>query len=277
MRRLGWAACGLGGVILGGISTALMLGALPLPFGSGRPIIAPERVPTRALGDALMYRVTKTFVADSRTSTPAAHGVTFFDQPTPAGEFFCLVRTYRVPAEVVSGRTPERYEGSLETGEAYGLWIDPQEAGRMGRDELQRTRTLACADYRDFEHMITEKDPLAASGGLEFLAAAQAAARDGQLSARTSCRSDHEELAGRPCDALAYLRTVDLKSVRFAETLADHIGSDPVPWRVTYRLNIPDGDVGGHPALTMITIQGRHSPGMKVHSIESVTIERLVA
>lgn len=280
MQKLGWVVALIGGFLLGGLATAIALGGLSLPLtkdslaqeqGATSEL---EHLSTKALSDLLMSRVTGTFVADSRASFPAIHGVTFFDQPTSAGDFLCLVRTYRVPHEVVGGRSPQRHEGPLETGKAYGLWIDPSEAGKMDQAGLQRARINACAQYRDFEHLIAEKDPLAASAGLEFLSAAKAAAREGGMSARISCLSRREDQAGRPCDALAYLRTVDLKMVRLAETLSDHLSEDGVPWRASYKLTINDGEDHGHPAMTSIIIAGRHLPGMKVHSIESVTIER---
>lgn len=272
-ERIGWLA---GGIVTGAVLTGVLIGAVPLPFTGSMAGPVLEQLPSRVVARILLGRTADAIVADSRGHTPIAHGVTFYDQPTAAGSFFCLVRLYSVPWQVVAGQSPDRGLGHMEISKAYGLWIDPSEVEILAADVRRDARTRACEAYRDFENLIAERDALAASAGLQFLAAARDAVRGGETLPEINCISRREERAGRPCDGQALLHSINLRSVRWAETVSNYRGQEEAPWRATYKLTLDDGDVHGHPALTDITISGRHLPGMGVDSIQSVTIEREV-
>jgi hypothetical protein len=181
-----------------------------------RDMTTPEQITTRQLGERLMARVGKRFVADNRHGAPIAGGsVTFYDQAQPYGESFCWTTSYILPPAIVDDRAAARgepLEGNVAVERVYGVWKAP-----TSPNQSEQAAQKACAAYRDFDHMFREANADAGTRGAYLLDAVMAQARNGRLDFPARC-SDEDKPLG--CDMIALLKRLTLKQMSYAETKA---------------------------------------------------------
>lgn len=268
MKRWGGPAWMAGGAALGVLATAVLLGAITLPFGLKTPSFILDRLPTPVLARVLMGQATGDLVADSRAKFPLEHGATFYGQPRRTSGFLCAVTVYGVNKN-------RRGPPSLSAQDAYAIWSDPSDAAAMTNDALGKRSEQACANYRDFDHLVADDPEGGTWRSLQWIDLARDQAVAGTLTAKVTCVSRHETRDGKPCDGLAMLRGLDLKKISGTETITTEWtsarGSD-----ASFKIWIDEGYLHGHPAVTFVTITGLSAVGTRAEQIFTIEIEQEV-
>lgn len=262
-----WTA---GGLLMGALVTAVLLGALPLPFGIGRTHVLLERLPTRALAHVRLGRIADTMVADSRSTATSKTDITFYDEPVPYGPFLCSVHLYRTPGHGFPGSKPGAPD-SLEMTTAYGVWANPSETV----DGSVRGQEQACAAYRDFEHLFVAGERADHFTAVFQFDAARDAAVAGKVDFPVVCFSYTPPGDASRCDGHAVLKSLDLKQLVRVETLLGRRHRDDDD---TQFLTFEAGSLRGYPMETVISITSVSplDPAFVDPGIRSITISQVI-
>jgi hypothetical protein len=253
---------------MGALVTAVLLGALPLPFGIGRTHALLERLPTRALAHVRLGRIADTMVADSRSTATSKTDITFYDEPVPYGPFLCSVHLYRTPGHGFPGSKPGAPD-SLEMTTAYGVWANPSETV----DGSVRGQERACAAYRDFEHLFVAGERADHFTAVLQFDDARDAAVAGKVNFPIACLSYRPHGEASRCDGPAVLKSLDLKQlVRVEILLGRRIREDDE----THFLTFEAGSLRGETLETVISITNisPHDTAFSEPGIRSITIHQ---
>ncbi|HYC68451.1 hypothetical protein [Brevundimonas sp.] len=262
MKQLIGPAWMAGGVVLGALVTTILLGAVPLPVGPKHsPLL--QRLPTSVLARVLIAREARMIVADKRDSHGLWDGASLYGRPDAASASLCRVRVYSFDNY---SRMRDRESGvPAEVRDSYGIWADPaDESNRAAGSQY-----AGCAAYRDFDHLIGgEAHEIIPA--IELAALARDAARKERVTFNLSCMSRRDDRKGAPCDGSAYLRSLDLKKIQWVEFIGDSVLNSPRQFRIT----IQDGDIHGHPLITLLTITSRPNERRRDPGLSSVALEQ---
>lgn len=237
-----WTA---GGALLGVVATAVVLGALPWPFGLGRTHGLLEHLPTRTLAHVRLGRIADTVIADNRATAPSKTDITFYDVPVSYGPFLCSVHLYRTPGHGFPGSKPGAPD-SLEMTTGYGVSADPSRSGAGSMQGQERT----CAAYRDFEHLFFAGDRADLYTAISQFDVARDAAVAGKVNFPVVCFSYPHHAEARRCDSQAILKSLDLKQLVRVETLLGRRSEDDE----THFLTFEAGSQRGDPLETVVAI-----------------------
>jgi len=232
---------------------ALTAGLIGWEIGrAGKPVVAPlDALATDTLGERLMARVGKRFVADNRQGRPVAGGsVTFYDQPRPYDESFCWTTAYTVPTAIVEDRAPAHGEplgGNVEVVRLYGAWKAP-----TSPDQSDSAGQKACAAYRDFQHMFREANPDAGTRGAYLLDTMITRAKIGRLDFPGKCVEEPRDSRTHDCDMIALLTRLTFNQISYAETKASENSTNPS--RYTDELTIFTGRDRGRETVTLTVV-----------------------
>lgn len=269
MRRWRVPALVVGGGLVGAVITALTLGALwPL-----HPAVL-QRLPDPLLARVLMAQTASTIVHDTRRPGAPSAGISLYSRPTPVSESLCLVRVFYFDR----ARSTDPSDGPSNVTEFYALLKEPVGAvgpsdvvaAPAGPDSTAEFARKGCADYRDFDHLI--------AGGrheiaevLYLLQQSRIAAVRGVPTFNINCVSKIDHREGRPCDGLAYVRSLRLKTIGEVWR-ASGLGTTEDGAR-TYWVTVTDYG-HGHPIVTKLTVSTHARSDSPGDRIKSINIER---
>lgn len=193
----------------------LGIGAFAARHRASPPPPALPNEPPASLGEKLMARVGKRFVA-MRGSLES--GVTFYDTPKPYQRALCRVNAYFVPAKIIAGAFPaegqEFWEDNLTIQMRFGVWTTP---GGPDRSEAEAVR--ACAAYRDFDDTFFVDEGASAQRAAELMQLVLQAARSSTKPAfPIACQVMKSAKEVSPCDGKARLRSWSLKQLSQVRT-----------------------------------------------------------
>jgi hypothetical protein len=153
VARLNWIAAMIAGGALGAVAVlawnALAFYPRLMPLDDHRDLSKANNLSDVDLARALMDRVAPTFVASWRDSSAIGTSVSFYTAPLPYGQNLCRLNIVSFPRKIVRGRMvrgDSTFEDDLTLTRAFGVWGENSPAGL--------TRESACANYRDFKHLV---------------------------------------------------------------------------------------------------------------------------
>lgn len=255
--RMRWGAAIVAVGILG-----FAAGFLTRPLASGKSEAELARLSTGDLASRLLDRAGRNFVADSRAQLPVEFGVSFYAQPKSLDHWLCRVVVVWVPAKIVRGKMlhpqQERWEDDITVRTLYGIWVRPTQA-KLKAPDAERSR--ACANYRDFDNLITENTPGHAVRGTYLADVILEQVKAGKPGFPITCIEARESTqAHKACDARAVLAPLTLRDLSEVGTesgpatgpAAEHFD------RLTFWTR---GERGPHGTSIDLTVRSRQRPG----------------
>lgn len=265
MRRWSGPIWMAGGVVLG---AALVVGASTC----APPTAVLERIPEPLLARALMGGSGSDIVLTMR----GPDHITLYARPVPVGENICRVVRYGFSRREAGGfpRTPS------DVSELYAILNAPDlsrtpiasmsMAAPAGAELVSPRATKACADFRDFDHLVAGDYRTLLQVSLLLETARRDIVRN-RAAFPVECRDNGHSEATVSCDGLAYLRDVELKQISgvWSEAGSDRDRGlkEVYGAEITYRVN-------GHPVVTDLRISTERAGDASDPRITAVTMER---
>jgi hypothetical protein len=187
-------------------------------------------LPRDQLARLLLGREATKFVGDTRKRQDLKYGVGFYSQPRAAGDVLCRVGFVWLPERIVRGYGSQPFDpqgkGDMTQHNLFGVWERPGET--TNGEGLLRVyqRALACANYRDFDHLITSltDDGIAVERAVNALDLAATQAKSGKVDFRLRCFDARDHSHQKECDGRAMLARLDvLKDIQQVDSDAPEL------------------------------------------------------
>jgi len=178
-----------------------------------------SQLPSAKLGERLMARVGRHFVADTSDGWEKGVSMTFYGQPKPFGGWLCRVAVFTVPDKIVRGVEEPGYEDDLELREKYAIWRRPTAAPSTDKEE-----DAACAAYRDFKHMFSAREPGPEQRGPYVADIILEQVSSGHVTIPLTCKGNRSYPLIGTCDAVKILRGLTLKEFDGVSTKSEKRG-----------------------------------------------------
>ena len=225
----------IGALAIGAFAIGLISGAAWIAIGKDRDRelqlaafsqrSTASRLPSAKLGERLMARIGQHFVADTSDHWDKGLSMTFYGQPKPFGDWLCRVVVFRVPDKIVRGVEEPRYEDDLDLSTRYAIWRRPTAAPPTAKEG-----DVACAAYRDFEHMFDspvagpqQRGPYVADVIFEQVSS-------GHVTIPLTCQDHHAYPLTSACDAVKILRGLTLKELGGVSTKSEKQGDGVITY-----------------------------------------------